>query len=436
MEGAVTAAEATRKAKKPIWKGLGFQVIVGMLLGALAGMLWPDIGESLKILGDIFLRLVKTIVAPLVFLTVTLGIVGAHDTRGLGRLGLVSLIYFELLSTSALLWGTWAGMMTGIGKGINLKAPVAQAATVAAVAAQKAAGQRPATLTEFLLNIFPDNLLGAFTKEGVLPVLVIAVLFAFALKRLKPNMRDSIAGGLNQFTQAMYQFTHLIMRFAPAAAFGAIAFAVATNGSAVLLALSYWVVAYWVTQIAFVVLVLGGICAAFGLNVFSILKYIKDEILVVLGTSSSEAVLPRLLEKMPSYGVTKQTVGLVLPTGYVFNLDGASIYISMGVIFLANAYNIHLTMTQLLTFLGVMLITSKGVATVTGGSFIVLTTTVAATGMLPLEALPILFGVYRIMSPAAATGNAISNAVATVVIAKICGEYDPDRRVPAQTLDV
>ena len=435
MAAAAAHGEAP-KSKKPIWHGLGFQVIVGMLLGALLGAVWPTVGEDMKILGDIFLRLVKTIVAPLVFLTVTLGIVGAHDSKSLGKIGGVSLLYFEVISSIALLWGMGTGILTGVGKGINLSVPLTEAAVKGAAAAEKAAAGGHATLSGFFLNIFPESLIGAFAEGEVLQVLVLAVLFAFALKMLKANQRDAISDGLNLLTQAMYKFTHLIMNFAPIGAFGAIAFATATNGSAVLIALSYWVGIYWATQIAFIVVVLGGSSILFGINIFNILRYIKDEIFVVLGTASSETVLPRLLEKLPAYGVTPQTAGLVLPTGYVFNLAGASIYISMAVIFLANAYNIELSFAHLATILGVMLVTSKGVATVTGGSFIVFTTTVAATGLLPLEGLPIMFGVYRIMAPANSTCNAISNAVATVVIAKICGEYDPTRRVPVEDLEV
>ncbi len=293
----------------------------------------------MKVLGDIFLRLVKTIVAPLVFLTVTLGIVGSQS-RGWAKLASSRSSTLNSFQHSRCYGGVGAGLLTGVGKGIDLKISVGEAAVRGAAAAEKAAAGGHTTPSDFLLNVFPENLLGAFVRGEVLQVLVIAVLFAFALKMLKLDQRAPIEKGLSLLTQAMYKFTHLIMAFAPLGAFGAIAFAVATNGSAVLMALGYWVLLYWITQIAFIVIALGAIGMLFGVNVFGILRYIKDEILVVLATASSETVLPRLLEKMPGYGVTRRTAGLVLPTGYVFNLDGASIYISMAVIFLANAYNI------------------------------------------------------------------------------------------------
>jgi aerobic C4-dicarboxylate transport protein len=434
MAGAA-ALEGPDKAKQAMWRGLGFQVIVGMLLGAVVGLLWPEIGASLKILGDIFLRLVQTIVAPLVFLTVTVGILGTGDSKGLGKVGLVGLLYFQIGTTAALAWGMWTGMVTGVGRGIDLREPVTEAAAAGAEAAREAAARAPLSWSNFLLDIVPDNLIGAFTRGEVLQVLVVALIFAFAVKALKPEQRDPIEKGLNLLAQAMFKFTHLIMYVAPVGAFGATAFAVATNGSAVLVALGYWIAVYWASQVVFILLALGGVCLLFGLNLFSILNHIRNEIVIVLGTGSSGTVLPLLLEKLPAYGVSRRTTGLVLPSGYIFNLSGACIYISMAVIFLANAYNMDLSFGQIATIFGVMLVVTKGVATVAGGSFIVFTTVVAATGILPLEGLPLMFGVYRLMGPANATANAIHNAVATVVIAKICGEYDPARRVPAQALE-
>jgi aerobic C4-dicarboxylate transport protein len=423
------------KAASPFWLGLGFQVAVGMALGVVVGLVWPDFAASLKLLGDIFLRLVKTVVAPLVFLTVTVGVVAAGDFRRVGKLGVVAMIYFEVVSSVALVFGLAMGWLAGVGRGVGHVAVTAGAARGAA-AAQASAKAPHATAADFILNIFPDNLLGAFAKGEILQVLVIALIFGGALLMLKPARRAPIEAALEALSPAMYQFTHIIMRLAPVGAFGAMAYTIGSNGVAVLVALGWWVIAYYLTQIAFIVVVLGGVCLAFRLDLFDILRFIKDEILIVLGTASSDSVLPRLLEKLPAYGVSKQAAGLILPTGYVFNLDGASIYLSMGVIFLSNAYNVHLSLAQVASILGLMLLTSKGVATVAGGSFVTFAATVTATGVLPVEGLPLMFGVYRLMAPANSTCNAISNAVASIVVAKLCGEYDPGRRVPAKVMEI
>lgn len=432
-----TTPDHEPRPKRPFWAGLGFRVAVGMVLGVLVGLLWPEFGVSLKVLGDIFLRLIKTVVAPLVFLTVVLGIAAAGDFKRIGKVGLIAMVYFEIVSTIALAFGLFLGMAFGVGKGIHHVAANAAAAKGAAEAEAAVTSQHP-TLSSFLLNIFPDNFLGAFIRGETLQVLVIALIFGAGLLMLKPAKRKPVEDGLNAVSPAFYQFTHIIMALAPFGAFGAMAYAVASNGTAVLIALGWYVIAYYATQILFILVILGGVCLMFGLNLFSILRFIKDEIFVVLGTASSESVLPRLLEKLPAYGASKQTVGLVLPTGYVFNLDGASIYMSMGVVFLSNAFNIHLEWPQILGIFGIMLLTSKGVATVTGGAFVSFAATVTATGLLPLEGLPLMFGVYRMMAPANSTCNAISNAVATIVIAKLCGEFDPDAqaRLKAGVVDV
>jgi aerobic C4-dicarboxylate transport protein len=415
------------KTKPPFWRQLGFQVAFSMLAGVVVGLLFPDFGVSLKIFGDIFLKLIKTSIVPLIFLTVVSGVAAAGDFKQVGRVGVVAVIYFEIVSTIALLYGLVVATLLGVGKGVAPPAANASAAEGAAAAANTATHTH-LNLTDFVLNIFPDNFIGAFTKGEALQVMVLSLIFGAALLRLSPEKRAPIESGLNSISNAFFEFIHIIMKFAPIGAFGAMAYAAASNGTTMLMALAWLVAAYWISQIGFVLIVLGAVTTLFRLNLFDILRFIREEIIVVLGTSTSDSVLPRLLERLPSYGVSKRTVGLVLPTGYVFNLDGASIYITTGVIFLANAYHVHLDWTQLATLFGVMMLTSKGVATVAGGSFIVLATTVAGTGMLPLEGLAVLFGVYRAMSPANSTVNMIGNTVATVAIAKICGEYGPHRK--------
>ncbi|MBR0899697.1 cation:dicarboxylase symporter family transporter [Bradyrhizobium tropiciagri] len=414
--GLQTSAPAPT-SKNPLWKNLGFQVIIAMILGAAVGFLFPSWAIELKVLGDIFLRLIKTAVAPLVFLCVAAGIVSAGDFKRVGKVGLVAMIYFEIVSTIALAFGLLAGNLLGLGKGI---------ATATATAGVKppAAPGKPQGALDFILNIFPDNFLGAFTRGELLQVLAIAIIFGAALLRLKADKRQPIETGLNRISEVLFEFIHIIMSFAPIGTFGAVAFAVGSSGTAVLLSLIYLVLSFYAVVALFIVIVLGTVCALFGINLFRFLRYIRDEIFIVLGTASSESVLPRLLEKLPQLGCSRQCAGLVLPTGYAFNLDGTSIYMAMGVLFLANAYNVPLGFSQQLGILALMLITSKGAATVSGGTFVVFAATVTATGVLPLEGLAVLFGVYRFMSIAVATTNVIGNAVATVVTAKLCGEFD------------
>ena len=407
-------------ARKPLWQSLGFQIVVAMVLGALAGFLFPSLASQLKILGDIFLRLIKTAVAPLVFLCVTIGVVSAGDFKRIGKVGLVAMLYFEIVSSIALAFGLLAGNVLGLGKGMA-------ATTAASGVKPPSPSGAPHSTLDFILNVFPDNFVGAFAKGELLQVLVIALIFGAALLHLKEDKRLPIEAGLNRISDVFFEFIHLIMWVAPIGTFGAVAFAVGSSGSAVLLSLIYLVLSFYAVVALFIVVVLGSICALFKINVFKFLAFIKDEIIIVLGTASSESVLPRLLEKLPKFGCSKQSVGLVLPTGYAFNLDGTSIYMSMGVLFLAHAYNVPLDLGQQLGILALMLLTSKGAATVSGGSFVVFAATVTATGILPLEGLAVLFGVYRFMSIAIATTNVIGNSVATVVTAKICGEFDEAR---------
>ncbi|HMO28981.1 cation:dicarboxylase symporter family transporter [Enterovirga sp.] len=405
--------------KKALWKNLGFQVVVAMILGALVGFLFPSLATQLKVLGDIFLRLIKTAVAPLVFLCVVVGVVSAGDFKRIGKVGLVAMLYFEIVSSIALAFGLLAGNLLGLGKGM------AETTAATTVKPPSAAGAPHSTL-EFILNVFPDNFVGAFAKGELLQVLVIALIFGAALLNLKEDKRLPIENALNRISDVFFEFIHLIMWVAPIGTFGAVAYAVGSSGSAVLLSLIYLVLSFYAVVALFVVVVLGSICALFKINIFKFLAFIKDEIFIVLGTASSESVLPRLLEKLPKFGCSKQSVGLVLPTGYAFNLDGTSIYMSMGVLFLAHAYNVPLDFGQQVGILAIMLLTSKGAATVSGGSFVVFAATVTATGVLPLEGLAVLFGVYRFMSIAIATTNVIGNSIATVVTAKICGEFDEE----------
>ncbi len=415
-----TPTAPTTPKKKSVWTNLGFQIVVAMVLGAATGFLVPEVAVPLKILGDIFLRLIKTAVAPLVFLCVVVGVTSAGDFKRVGKVGLIAMLYFEIVSSIALAVGLLAGNLLGVGKGMA----DATKATLAQGKAPTGTGAPHSTL-DFILNIFPDNFVGAFARGELLQVLVIALIFGAALLHLPAEKRAPIEAGLNKISDVFFEFIHLIMLTAPIGTFGAVAFAVGSSGTNVLLSLIYLILSFYAVVVVFILVVLGAISALFQVNLFQFLNFIREEIYIVLGTASSESVLPRLLEKLPTYGCSRQSVGLVLPTGYAFNLDGTSIYMSMGVIFLANAYHVPLGLGQQLGILAVMLLTSKGAATVSGGSFVVFAATVAATGVLPLEGLPILFGVYRFMSIAIATTNVIGNSVATVVTAKLAGEFDP-----------
>ncbi len=410
----------------PAWRGLGGQILLATILGIAVGLLVPSVAMQCKILGDIFLRLIRTAIAPLVFLCVAAGIVSAGDVRRVGKLGLVALVYFELVSSVALCVGLIAGHLLGVGRGTALPAVAAPKAATGAAGLPGAA--------DFILAIFPDNFVGAFTRGELLQVLVIALIFGAAILRLSRARRAPVERGLSIASDALFEFIHIIMALAPVGTFGAIAYAVAASGTAVLLALVYLVVSFYAVVALFVVVVLGLICAAAGLNILTLLAFIREEIYLVLGTASSESALPRLLERLPRLGCSRQAVGLVLPTGYAFNLDGTAIFMTMSTVFLANAYKVPLSWAQEVGIVAVMLLTSKGAATVSGGSFVVFAATITTTRVLPVEGLPILFGVYRFLSMAVATTNVIGNSVAAVVTAKLCGEFETTGDADADTM--
>ncbi|WP_426112953.1 cation:dicarboxylate symporter family transporter [Pseudomonas sp. DSP3-2-2] len=408
-------------AKKLFYRDLTFQVIAAMLLGIALGFLAPELAAKFKILGDIFLKLIKTAVAPLVFFTVVHGIASAGDIKRVGKVGLRALIYFEVVSTIALALGLLWGNLLNIGSGMHDTHP--SSATAAAASAAVAKGHGPMSTMDFIYGIFPDNFVGAFSGGQLLQVLVISVLFGFALLALKPERRAVIEEGLSRISECFFEFINLIMKFAPLGAFGSVAYAVGSNGTAVLMSLANLVLMFYVAIAFFIFVVLGVVCRLSGFSLWRFLTYIKDEIFIVLGTASSESALPRLLQKLEKFGCSKQSVGLVLPTGYAFNLDGTSIYMSLGVLFIANAYGVPMTWEQQLGTVAIMLVTSKGAATVSGGSFVVFAATVTAIGILPVEGLALLFGVYRFMSMAIATCNTIGNSVATGVVSKWSGEF-------------
>ena len=402
--------------KLPWYRKLGMQVLVSLILGIAVGFAFPKFSAQLKALGDMFLSLIKCGVAPLVFLTIVHGIASAGDVKSAGRVGWRSIVYFEVVSTFALILGLFAGNVLHIGEGMT---------TVAGGALPPAAAKAaPQGFLEFLAHIVPDNFIGAFTKGELLQVVVLAVMCGIGILAIPDGKRAKINEGLDQISEVLFSFINLVMKLAPIGTFGAVAYSVGSSGAAVLIALTQLVLSFYGVVLVFIVGVLGLIARLSGFSLWRFLKYIKDEVFIVLGTASSESALPRLLIKLERLGCGKQTVGLVLPTGYAFNLDGTSLFMSMGVMFIAYAYGVPLSLDAQIGILLLMLLTSKGAATVSGGSFVVFAATVTSTGILPIEGVAVIFGVYRFLSMAIATCNTIGNSVATVVIAKWSGTFD------------
>lgn len=413
---------ATARKRPPVYARLGVQIVAGIVLGLALGFIAPKLAVEMKILGDIFLRLIKMIVAPLVFLNVVLGIAAAGDLKNVGRIGLRALIYFEVVSSIALAISMVIANVSGVGLGMHL---VQSPEAAAAAHAQYGKGG-PTSFEHFLLTLFPDNFVGAFANGSLLQVLVISIGFGAAVLMLNTEQRASIEHGLARLSEVFFKFVDVIMKFAPLGAFGSIAFAIGSSGMSAVIALGYLLVVMYLSLAFFVIVVLGLVLRLYGFNVFRFLRYFKDEIFLLFATASSESALPRLFEKLEKLGCSRQAVGLVLPTGYAFNLDGTAVYMSLCVMFIANAYGVPLDLHQQFGLLLLMLLTSKGAATVSGGTFIVFAATVTASGMLPIEGLPILFGINRFTSQAVCICNAMGNSVATLVIAKSTGDFNPD----------
>ena len=405
--------------RKPIYTTLYFQVLVGIALGVIFGFLSPEKAAAMKPLGDGFIKLVKMMIAPIVFVTVVVGIAHMGAVKDVGRIGLRALVYFEVVSTAALVIGLVVVTVLQPGAGIGFDPATADVQSVS----QYAAASKHLSTVEFLLSVIPDSVVGAFARGDVLPVLLFSVLFGLALLRLGARVAR-VTEVIAMTSDALFDVIGLIMRLAPIGAFGAMAFTVGRYGIASLLSLGKLMAGVYITCAFFVFVVLGAIAAATGFNILKFLKYIAEEILIVLGTSSSESALPRLMAKMEHLGCAKPVVGLVVPTGYSFNLDGTSIYMTMAAIFVAQASGVHLTLGQEFGILGVLLLTSKGAAAVTGSGFITLAATLAAFPTIPVAGLTLLLGVDRFMSEARAITNLIGNAVATVVIAKWDGALD------------
>ena len=400
------------------YHALYFRVIAGIVAGVVLGSLYPSAGEMMKPLGDGFIKLIRMMIAPVIFLTVVTGIARIGDMRKLGRVGLKALVYFEVVTTIALLVGFVVVKVFQPGAGIN-----ASAATLDAKAVQQyAASGKQMTAVDFLLHIIPDTLVGAFANGEILQVLLIAILFGVALAAYP--LRRPIVEAADSLTHLTFEVIALIMKAAPIGAFGAMAFTIGKYGLKTLLPLGKLLLCVYLTSALFVFLVLGLIARLHGFSLWKFLKYIKEELLIVLGTSSSEAALPRIIVKLERLGCSKSVVGLVVPSGYSFNLDGTAIYLTIAALFVAQATNTPLTGREEFTLLLVLMLTSKGAAAVTGGGFITLAATLSSLGTVPVAGITLLLGVDRFMSEMRALTNLVGNGVATIVVATWEGEFD------------
>jgi len=405
--------------KPPLYRTLYFQVLVAIALGALLGHYAPASGAAMKPFGDGFIKLIKMIIAPVIFCTVVIGIAGSEDLKRVGRTGGLALLYFEVVSTMALVVGLVVVNVIRPGAGMNVDIRTLDAG---AVEAYTGPGKMTG-LKDFLLHIIPSTFVDAFARGEILQVLLIAILFGIALQQVGGRV-SNVYALIERTSEILFAIVRMIMVVAPLGAFGAMAFTVGAYGIGSLLSLAKLMGTFYLTCLVFVFLILGGIARVHGFNIWRFLRYIREELLIVLGTSSSEAALPRMMGKMESLGAGKSTVGLVIPTGYSFNLDGTSIYLTMAAVFVAQATNTPMTLWQQITLLGVLLLTSKGAAGVTGSGFIVLAATLSAVGDVPVGGLALILGIDRFMSEARALTNVVGNGVAAIVVAKWTGDLD------------
>ncbi|MFQ2706235.1 dicarboxylate/amino acid:cation symporter [Aeromonas caviae] len=404
---------------KKIVSSLYFQVILAITIGICLGHVYPSLGADMKPLGDGFVKLIKMIIAPVIFCTVVTGIAGMESMKAVGKTGAIALIYFEVVSTLALIIGLCVVNVLQPGAGMNVD-PSSLDASAISVYADQAQSQG---IIPFLLDVIPASVIGAFAGGNILQVLLFAVLFGFSLHHIGEKGKP-IFNIIDGFSQVIFGIINMIMKLAPIGAFGAMAFTIGKYGIGSLVQLGQLIASFYLTCLLFIFLVLGSIAKANGFSIVRFIAYIREELLIVLGTSSSESVLPRMLVKMEALGCKKSVVGLVIPTGYSFNLDGTSIYLTMAAVFIAQATNTPLDLFHQFTLLVVLLISSKGAAGVTGSGFIVLAATISAVGHLPLAGLALILGIDRFMSEARALTNLIGNGVATLVVARYCDQLD------------
>jgi aerobic C4-dicarboxylate transport protein len=408
-------------AKRSFFRTLYFRVLAGVILGVAVGIFWPHTAAAMKPFGDAFIKLVKMMVAPIIFLSVVIGIANVGDLHKLGRIGIKALIYFEVVSTLALLLGMVVATAVQPGRGMNVDVRSLDVKEIQ----QYTSKTETLGAADFLLNIIPDTFIGAFSKGEILQVLFLAILTGMTLVMLPSENR--ILRGAQSVNKLCFKMIGIIMETAPLGAFGAMAFTVGRYGVATLISLGKLLLCVYLTSIGFVAVVLGAICMLNGINIWRFVLYLREELLIVLATSSSEPALPALLVKMENLGCSRVVSGLVIPAGYSFNLDGTSIYLTVATLFIAQATNTHLTFAQQAFILFVLMLNSKGAATVTGGGFITLAGTLSMLGTPPVAGITLLLGVDRFMSEMRSLTNIIGNGVATILVAKWEGEFDAER---------
>ncbi|MEO5912473.1 MAG: C4-dicarboxylate transporter DctA [Pelobium sp.] len=402
---------------KKIVSHLSFQVLIAILLGTLFGIFFPQSATAAKLISQTFINMITMLIAPIIFFTIVLGIASMDDMKKVGRVGGKALLYFEVITTFAIVIGLIVANVMKPGTGVNMTV------TDTSKIQQYETSASQIEWGAFITHIVPPNIVDAFAKGDILQILFFAILFGFGLTKLG-STGESLIGTFNKINKVLFNMMKFIMKLAPLGAFGGIAFTVGTYGLESLLPMGKLMLSVYMTMALFIFIVLNLVCRLYNFSLWKYLKFIRQEILIVLGTSSSESVLPSMMEKMEKFGCSKSVVGLVIPMGYSFNLDGTSIYLSMAVIFLAQVFNIEMSLMTQITIIGVLMLTSKGAAAVTGGGFIVLASTLTALKIIPIEGMAILLGVDRFMSEARAITNMIGNGIAAVVVAKSEKEFD------------
>jgi aerobic C4-dicarboxylate transport protein len=419
MSGSSVMTDDGKARKKPFYATLWVQVLIGILIGIILGFLSPASGTAMKPLGDAFIKLITMLITLIIFCTVVSGITGMQDMKKVGRVGGKALLYFEVVSTLALFLGLLVGNLVHPGSGFNIDPASLDVKAVSSYAGQSKAQ----STTDLLMHIIPNTVVDAFAKGDILEVLFVALLFGFALSMAGPRCR-LLVDLIESLTHGVFRVVDIVMRFAPIGAFGAMAFTIGTYGIVSLEPLAKLVITFYITCILFVLLILGGIARVFGFRIVHLLLYLREEILLVLATSSSETALPSLMEKLEQVGCSKALVGLVVPTGYTFNTDGTSLYMTIAALFVAQATNTHLSLRQQLTIFAVAVLTSKGASGVQGAAFIALVGTLMVVPSIPVAGMALILGIDRFMSMFRALINMIGNGVATLVVARWEKEID------------
>lgn len=405
---------------KKLFNSLYIQVLLAIIIGVLLGYFVPSLAVQLKPLGDAFIKLIKMMIAPVIFCTIVIGIAGMEDMKKVGRVGLKAILYFEGVSTLALIIGLVFINILRPGKGMNVDPATIDASGVQSYITSSHSND----VVSFLTHIIPENIIDALAKGDLLQVLFFSILFGFALSKIGTKAQP-VLNVIKSFSDGLFAMIHMIMRVAPIGAFGAMAFTIGKYGIGSLASLGALMVTFYLTCLFFIFIVLGSIMRLCGYRIIKLLRHIREELLIVLGTSSSEAGLPGLMDKLERSGCSPSVVGLVVPTGYSFNLDGTAIYLTMAAVFLAQATNMHMDIYHQVTLLLVLLLTSKGAAGVTGSGFITLAATLPAVGHIPVATIALILGIDRFMSEGRALTNIIGNAVATIVVARWENEIDP-----------